>query len=464
MLTRLRSIFWKFLAILIPSVAIAALLFIALFAYLRYTELESNLITKVELLSQVHGLAVAEPLWTLNIESLERSIQTIAINPEIVCAEVFEVSNKQIFAWPEHCEANGDTENSHTRDLVFHGEVVGKLRLKYTESLIFNSLVRDVIIGALLFFMLVLVTSIVAFVAMKLIVGKPLTHLLNSIHAAERGDVRHHVDWSSSDEMGRVINAYNEMIQQVDQHTIELIEAREHAETANEIKSNFLANMSHELRTPLNAVIGITEMMREDAVDEGRDTEPCMRVTRAGKHLLSLIDNILDLSKIEANKFELQQRETDIRSLLQEVVTTIKPLARKNSNSFEFICDEIPETMLIDPVRFRQVLLNLLSNACKFTKNGQITLHVELQEESQIRKVNFIVRDNGIGIPKKQIPLLFNDFTQTTGSTSESYGGTGLGLAISQRISQLMNSEIILESEEGKGSTFSFALELPRKA
>ncbi len=446
---------------MIPSVTLTALFFIVLFAYLKFAELEKNLHEKIELLSRVHGLAVAEPLWTLNIESLERTVQTIAINPEIVCAEVLEANNKLIFRWPAECVGNTNSENSFSRELQFHGEIVGKLRLHFTKSLIFDTLVRDVEIGALLFFMLVLVTSIVAFVAMKLIVGTPLAHLLDSIHAAERGDARHRVNWYTNDELGRVINAYNEMIQQVDQHTLELIEAREQAETASKIKSSFLANMSHELRTPLNAVIGITEMMREDAVDKGGDTEPCDRVTRAGKHLLSLIDNILDLSKIEAYKVELQREEIDIRKLLQEVVTTVKPLAKKNGNRFKYYCGEIPGTMLVDSMRLRQVLLNLLGNACKFTKNGLVSLIVQVEAEEDVRRVKFIVRDNGIGIPQEQIPRLFDDFAQTTGiSSMQEYGGTGLGLAISQRLCNLMNSEIVLQSVEGEGSVFSFALRL----
>ena len=457
---KLRSIFWKFLAILIPSVSVAALLVLVLFAYLRYTELENDLLTKIELLSQVHGLAVAEPLWTLNIESLERSVQTITINPEIICAEVLETDRKPIFSWPENCKGESNNEYHFTRDLEFHGEVVGTLRLNYTRSLILSSLVRDVAIGALLFFTLVLVTSVVAFIAVKLIVGKPLSLLLDSIHAAEKGEVRREVDWSSVDELGRVIDAYNGMIKQVDQHNLELEASREQAEMATRLKSNFLANMSHELRTPLNAVIGITEMMREEATDEGRDTEPYQRVSRAGKHLLSLIDNILDLSKIEANKLELSIAEVDPQKLLQEVVTTVKPLAEKNGNRFEFVSEELPEFIKTDAVRLRQVLLNILGNACKFTKNGVVRFEVETDIKPTKTRLTFSIIDNGIGIPELQIPLLFNDFAQTTGGRKSEYGGTGLGLAISQRICRLMNSEIQLRSKEGAGTTFSFVLEV----
>ncbi len=460
MLTRLPGISWKFLAILIPSVTFTALLFVALFAYLKYNELDRELHTKVKLISQVHGLAVAEPLWTLNTESMERSVQTIAINPEITCAEVLEADSRPVYRWPEDCVGEADEDLVYKTELVFHNQTVGNMRLHFTKTLIFNTLLRDVEIGALLFFMLVIVTSIVAFIALRLIVGTPVAHLMQSIHAAEKGETRRRVYWFSNDELGRVISAYNEMIQQVDQHTLELIDAREQAEAATKTKSRFLANMSHELRTPLNAVIGITEMMREDAVDNNQDTEPCDRVARAGKHLLGLIDNILDLSKIEADKLVLEKRELPIRKLLQEVVTTAMPLAEKNGNQLNYSCGDIPDIMLVDQVRLRQIILNLLGNACKFTRNGEISLIVDIESRADARYVTFSVEDTGIGIPAEQIQRLFEDFTQIEGPGKQEYAGTGLGLAISQRICRLMDSEIIVTSVEDQGSIFSFALRL----
>ncbi|MES0826122.1 response regulator [Ruegeria sp. SCP11] len=232
------------------------------------------------------------------------------------------------------------------------------------------------------------------------------------------------------------------------------------AEEANRAKSQFLANMSHELRTPLNAVIGITEMLEEDAVDLGQGDfiEPLQRISRAGKHLLELINEILDLSKIEAGKLDLNLEEFDIVAMLQDTVATTMGIAEKNGNVLEALCPDESELMFADMTRVRQVILNLLSNACKFTENGKITVRAAKSKIDDRPWLVLDVSDTGIGLTQEQIGKLFEDFSQADSSTTRKYGGTGLGLSISRRLCQMMGGDITVESVVGKGTTFTVKL------
>ena len=443
---------------MIPVMALAALVFLTLYTLLIQTTMERELNEKILLVSQVHSLAVAEPLWTLNMDGLERSVQTIVLHPEITCAEVLESNTLSRYSWPTDCQELNQTDRLYTTNLEFHDQLVGHLNLYYSNKPLIADLIREVFIGALLFFLLVTVAGLVAFGALKLIVGSPLSQLLRSIKSAEQGNTDVIVQWSSNDEMGTVIHAYNRMIEQSERDTQALVVAREQAELAAETKSQFLANMSHELRTPLNAVIGITEMLREEAEDRHEDTEPHTRVASAGRHLLELIDTVLDFSKIEANKIDIVLEPIRLRNLLEDIVETAKPLAQKNSNVIELLSIELPEIFETDAVRLRQILLNLVANACKFTDHGTVTLQVESLDTEAYASLRFSVTDTGIGISAEKLSTLFDEFAQADNSTTRRYGGTGLGLAISQRLCHLLGGSITVESEVGKGSTFAFEL------
>jgi PAS domain S-box-containing protein len=240
----------------------------------------------------------------------------------------------------------------------------------------------------------------------------------------------------------------------------ELVRAKDAAEEANRAKSAFLANMSHELRTPLNAVIGYSEMLQDIATDEGHeDLLPDLdRIRSAGKHLLGLINDVLDLSKIEAGKVELSIESLDVLPLLDDAVNTVRPLVEKNGNRLESDYADAPASMLGDQTRVRQVLFNLLSNACKFTENGLIRLEARRARRKGADWVEFRVTDTGIGIGPDQLDRLYRPFTQADASTTRKYGGTGLGLAISREFCQMMGGSLSAESELGKGSVFTVLL------
>jgi CheY-like chemotaxis protein len=240
----------------------------------------------------------------------------------------------------------------------------------------------------------------------------------------------------------------------------ELLGAKRAAEDASRAKSAFLANMSHELRTPLNAIIGYSEMVEEEIQDFGRieKIDDVRKIHSAGKHLLALINDVLDLSKIEAGKMGLHFENFELASMIQEMVSTLQPTVAKNDNTLELHLSEGLGEMHADVTKVRQILFNLLSNACKFTEHGTIGMSVDRLEAEGQQWIRFRVSDTGIGISPEQQENLFKEFSQADVSIARRYGGTGLGLAISNRFAQMMGGQISVESEQGKGSVFTLHL------
>jgi PAS domain S-box-containing protein len=274
---------------------------------------------------------------------------------------------------------------------------------------------------------------------------------------------RTEAEWQKAKEAAEAANlAKNQFLAKLQQ-------AKEAAEAANLAKSQFLANTSHELRTPLNGIIGFSQLLKEDAQELGyTDFIPDLEaIHSSGKHLLSLINDILDISKIEAGEVDLYLETFDLPKLIDEVVTTTQPLVEKNGNALIVDCSKSAGTIHADLCKVRQVLLNLLSNAAKFTKQGTITLEVSREENSELTKSNeefhssfilFRVTDTGIGMTQKQLQQIFKAFTQADASTTRKYGGTGLGLTISRHFCQIMGGEIEVFSQLGEGSTFTVRL------
>jgi signal transduction histidine kinase len=242
----------------------------------------------------------------------------------------------------------------------------------------------------------------------------------------------------------------------------EIEEKGQQLETASQHKSQFLANMSHELRTPLNAIIGLTDMLVNNAPRFGTEKalEPLRRVHRAGTHLLALINDILDLSKIEAGRMELNLEKFALAPVIEDVAKTIEPMATKNGNRLVIDCPADLGTIHADQTRVRQSLLNLASNASKFTEKGSVTIAARQGQENGRGWITLVVSDTGIGMTAEQIGKLFQEFSQASSTTASKYGGTGLGLVISRRFCQMMGGDITVKSEPGRGSTFT--IRLPR--
>ena len=240
---------------------------------------------------------------------------------------------------------------------------------------------------------------------------------------------------------------------------VQLAQRAREAERATAAKSRFLANMSHELRTPLNAIIGISEMLHEDALaDDSKDAaESSERIFRAGKHLLALINDILDLSKIEAGRIELDIGAIGVDQLLSDVDMTVRPLAVQKANELAIHYDAAVGAVQGDPLRVRQAVLNLASNACKFTENGRVSIEAIRDRGEEQDWIRIIVKDTGIGVAPEELDRIFEEFSQVQDKDGK-FGGTGLGLAISRRLCQLMGGDIVAESSLGSGSIFTIRL------
>ena len=249
-------------------------------------------------------------------------------------------------------------------------------------------------------------------------------------------------------------NEYRDRIDYVKTEELKIL--REQAQNATKAKSDFLANMSHELRTPLNAILGYSEMLIEEAEDDQLETYAAdlAKIQSSGEHLLTLINDILDLSKIEAGKMDLHVEEFEFKKHLSQIEATGKPLVEKNNNTFVLENNVSVKILKNDQTKLRQILFNMLSNAAKFTKEGTVTLSINTIEKD----MKFAVTDTGIGMNEEQLGKVFDEFTQAEASTAKDYGGTGLGLPISKKMTELMGGKMEVESEKGKGTTFSITI------
>ena len=338
----------------------------------------------------------------------------------------------------------------------------------------------------------VLISGLFAFlVSSKLqrLISRPILHLedtMRMVSANRNYGVR--ATKSYGDETGRLIDGFNTMLSEIQQRDTalrgandelkartgelekeiqyrkqtqeELLKAKHTAEEASRAKSTFLANMSHELRTPLNAIIGYSEMLEEETRESGKSdsVQDLRKIQSAGKHLLALINDVLDLSKIEAGKMGLHLENFEVAPLIDEMITTLQPAAAKNNNTIRLHVADDLAVMRADVTKVRQILFNLLSNACKFTDHGTISVDVDQTRVEGRDWVRFRVSDTGIGITAKQKENLFHEFSQADASIARKYGGTGLGLAITYRFVQLMKGRISVESEPGQGATFTVHL------
>ncbi|WP_196138327.1 HAMP domain-containing sensor histidine kinase [Aliikangiella sp. G2MR2-5] len=389
---------------------------------------------------------------------------------------VNEFSEYWVFAAPVLFEEEVDDEAFFEPDEVQRSvQYLGYVLLNYDKSALAqiqrSIFINNILIGALITAVLV---GLMSWGINRLMA--PLSNLSTTMkNAGDSGDYLF-AEVSGAKEIRRIAAVYNQMMSrlakqraelekhranlesEVEIRTQELKAARDTALTASRHKSEFLANISHELRTPLQAIIGYVDLVREDLMLECLDAqvEDLTKAIRSAHILLGLINNILDIAKIEAGKMDLYIQSVSMHYLVSDTIETVTPMANANDNKLVLEKGELAESLNIDRQKLMQVFLNLLSNACKFTKHGTITFKIENDDKA----LRFSVEDTGIGIPKDKLSYIFEQFTQVDGSQSRKFEGTGLGMAITQNFCEMMGAEITVESEEGVGTAFRVSIPL----
>jgi len=282
--------------------------------------------------------------------------------------------------------------------------------------------------------------------------------LVTGAEIVASGDLEYRSDIESKDEFGNLAKAFNQMVTSRQQAEEELRQAELEAQAASEAKSQFLANMSHEIRTPMSAIIGFADLLADDDLTDGQRANVNI-IREAGHGLLDLINDILDFSKIQAKQLEVEMIECSLGRILSFIESTMKLMAEKKALDFEIVeCDGLPERIRTDPTRLRQCLINLASNAVKFTEEGHVYVNLSLESRDNRPYIRFDVEDTGVGIPVDKQRAIFEAFVQADGSHGRQYGGTGLGLAVTKQLAELLGGELTITSEVGRGSVFSLVI------
>ena len=501
------SIKRKLTAIIMLTSCVALLLACAAFLLYERASFRSDLVSQMSTLAEITGKNCDA---YLNLDRPEAAQKTLAdLRPERQIRSACIYKDRRVWAkFPPEAKTESfpSLEASAGADSFwFEGdalllfkpildpdsrEQIGTLFIESNLSQVHYRIRRSVgIAGAVL--VLSMIVALLLSSRLQRVISEPVLKLSETARTvSEKKDYGLRAQKQSADEVGVLIDSFNEMLTQIQKRDTELQGARVAAEHANQAKSNFLSFMSHELRTPLTSIIGFSEMLIADLQAEGRSewVDDLHRVHDSGKYLLELINDILDISKIEAGKMEVHLETFDLAALVRDLREVMRPLVERKNNQLKIECPEAIGAMQADRIKVRQCLLNLLSNAAKFTENGTIRLEVRrrfhtehrtshgagsspslnsqplaaLQPSGSGSTITFVVSDTGIGMTPEQMAKLFRAFTQADDSTSRRYGGTGLGLALTKRFCQMMGGEVSVASEPGKGSTFT--IELPAVA
>jgi len=420
---------------------------------------------------------VLDEVITEDIAVLETVVEQLAtIDKQLYSLKIVNESGNTLIDWHKASQTMPKHIFPFEKTITYEGENFGVFRIERIADDVYKEVASQVNHARLLTMGALLTLAMAFSMGIHLLVIRPLRILDERLlgHASGKTDKRYNL-WAAQ-EFQHVNNTINqlqtvttskrelekEMILREKAET-ELILARDEALLASKAKSQFLANMSHELRTPLNAIIGYSELIKEDFKDGKQSTyhiNDLDRIEKSGKHLLSLINDVLDLSKIEAKKMELFLEQFSLVEIIEDIVDMTQPLIQKNHNSLEvIIADDIHE-MKADITKIRQILFNLVSNASKFTEHGKISINVNRSKISGIDGVSISVSDTGIGIGGNDIQKLFQPFSQIDTTNTREYGGTGLGLVLARQLCHTMGGEITIESEKRKGTTFTVWLPL----
>ncbi len=434
-------------------------------------QLESQIKLSVDTLeSSIIEAVIAEDSALLNSIQQQLVSHTDAINTLTITNE----DDVVLLSWQSTNSTDHKNAHHYTRHINYAGELFGKLTIILDHDKHSQEIKTHARNASLITLALLSILSLINIGAVRILALRPLkvinNRLLHHAHGSGAATLPNYASREfqelnkTVDLLEKLTTSRKKLQEEIEQRKLaqqESARARDEALLASQHKSQFLASMSHELRTPLNAIIGYSEIMLEDNKVLISDSlvDDVYKIHRSGNLLLQLINNLLDLSKIEAGRMETNYQSTPLLPILHEVVENVQYIMNKNNNRLETHYNLSNDTIETDATKLKQILLNLLSNAGKFTKNGTISFRVDLGNHTRDR-ITFCIEDNGIGMDKRQLQEIFKPYTQADRHTADRFGGTGLGLAVALRLANLLNGRIDVTSSTGKGSTFTLVLRL----
>ncbi|MFY7960061.1 MAG: ATP-binding protein [Elsteraceae bacterium] len=475
--TLTQSLGYRILVWMFPTAIVIVAGTLAINGWVNFQRQLTALNTRADLTVKLQASALALPMWNLDDRQIESTIRGLAQDPDFVSATITLPDGRVGFRYQTGVDPTGGLISTSQPIVYLDGirpHALGELQLTLSTKALKEYIEVELFSGLISCLLLLAGLGAALFAVLRATVFQPLRLLRNAMTAVKLGDWRT-VQWQGKGEVSVLVNSFNDMVTGLRDGERAKRELRENvrryqmaradeerAAAANRAKSEFLAHMSHELRTPLNAIIGYTTLLTEDANDAGHEMylQDLRSIEKAGRHLLSLINNVLDLSKIEAGRMEVHSHSFSIASMVSEVAAVVGQLVAANDNAFVIDCPADIGEMTSDLTKIRQALLNLLGNAAKFTHAGAITLTAARTAEADGGRemIEFAVRDTGVGMTPAQAAKLFKPFSQVDKTIASQYGGTGLGLALTYSFATVLGGEVTVSSAAGEGSTFTLRL------